>query len=196
MEEKFFSIDEVSRYLNIPKSTIYKLSQRKEIPSLKIGKQVRFRKTSLDKWLNEKESCIHRYKFPVSNSKRLLLVDDDPLVLKALAKLLKSNGYNVEPVESGEEALRKAETVDFDLLVVDVRMSGIDGIETIKRIRALCSGRNKPFVPEIVITGYMDTSKQVEAEKLGITDYIYKPFILNEFIQTIGHKLDRKAESN
>jgi len=56
MEERLLSINELSMYLNIPKSTLYKLSQKSEIPVCKIGKQLRYRKSSIDKWLSEKES--------------------------------------------------------------------------------------------------------------------------------------------
>ncbi|MCM8797822.1 MAG: helix-turn-helix domain-containing protein [Candidatus Omnitrophica bacterium] len=56
MEEEFFTLEEVSKYLKIPKSTLYKLSQQGKIPSCKIGKQLRFRKSSLDKWISQKEN--------------------------------------------------------------------------------------------------------------------------------------------
>jgi excisionase family DNA binding protein len=98
MDDKFFTINEVSQYLKIPKSTIYKLSQKGEIPSIKIGKQIRFRKSSLDKWLTEKESKTA----VLSNKKKhqILLIDDDRLVLTAIARLLTANGYIVEPTKA------------------------------------------------------------------------------------------------
>ena len=198
MEEKLFSIDELSKYLNIPKSTIYKLSQKSEIPACKIGKQLRYRKSSIDKWLSEKESYSAK-PFFVNNSvgstskqtrKRILLVDDDQMVLKTITKLLSAYGYAVEPVESGEEALEKIKHSDFDLLITDIRMPGINGIETIKRIRELNTNTTKSGMPEIVITGYADTAIEEEARSIGITDYMYKPFVTSDFIKAVEQKLE------
>lgn len=201
MEDEFFTINEVSKYLKIPKSTIYKLSQKGQIPSSKIGKQLRFRKSSLDKWLSEKETRSRGNideTFPTPDTPRLnsqqtkfvLLIDDDELVLKTLARFLKTYGYNVEPAQSGEEALKKIEKASFDLVITDIRMPGVDGIETIKRIREFHRQRHQPLIPEIIITGYIDTQSQREAESLGITDYIYKPFAIPDFIKTVKKKLD------
>ncbi len=199
MEERFFTLSEVTKYLKIPKSTIYKLSQKGKIPSVKIGKQLRFRKSSLDKWLTEKEGgpkvpaqesllIPDSAKTVEQNPKQVLLIDDDELVLKTLANFLKIYGYNVELAKDGEEALKKAEELTFDLIIADVRMPGIDGIETIKRIRETLQRKNRPAVPEIIITGYMDTHAQQEAEKLGIADYIYKPFATVDFMRTVEEK--------
>ena len=92
MEDKFFSLEEVSRYLKISKSTLYKLSQRNKIPSLKIGKQLRFRKSSVDQWLVDKESegsvSLNRKSLMIKthapalglSSKKVLLIDDDEIV--------------------------------------------------------------------------------------------------------------------
>ena len=186
MEEKIFTLKDVSQYLKIPKSTLYKLSEKGQIPSVKIGKQLRFRKSSLNQWLSEKENQSDK---DISvKAKNILLVDDDTLVLKTVGKLLRMHGYNVEPAESGEEALKKVENCGFDLVIADVRMPGMDGIQTIQKIRQFQLSQNRPAIPEIIITGYMDTQKQQEAEGLGITDYIYKPFATVDFIRTIKDK--------
>ena len=196
MEDKFFSISEVAKYLNIPKSTLYKLSQKSQIPSVKIGKQLRFRKSSLDKWLTEKEQGVLPCADAAIKPRQILLVDDDALVLKTLSRFLESRNFRVEAVQSGEEALEKAGKLNFDLLITDIKMPGIDGIGTIREIRQIRSKSNKPPIPEIIITGYIDTQAQTEAEKLGITDYIYKPFIISDFIKTVKEKLELSADLN
>ena len=193
MEEKLYTIDELSKYLNIPKSTIYKLSQKSEIPACKIGKQLRYRKSSIDKWLSEKETYSAKPIFisrPASLpqtqiNKRILLVDDDRMVIY---------GYAVEPAESGEEAIEKIKRSDFDLLITDIRMPGINGIETIKRIRDLNVNATKSGMPEIVITGFVDTAIEEEARSIGITDYMYKPFATTDFINAVEKKLEIKHE--
>ena len=196
MEEKFFTLQEISQYLNIPKSTLYKLSQNNKIPSVKIGKQLRFRKSSIDNWLTEKEQRALPSGAAAIKPRHILLVDDDLLVLKTLSRFLESRNFRVEAVQSGEEALEKAEKLNFDLLITDIKMPGIDGIGTIEKIREIRSKNNKSRIPEIIITGYIDTKAQAEAARLGITDYIYKPFIINDFIKTVKEKIGLSSDLN
>ena len=206
MDDKFLTLDEVSKYLKIPKSTLYKLTERKEIPSVKIGKQLRFRKSSLDKWLFAKEGAVttegvsspkeDEICSPKTPQKHILLVDDDELVLKTISKFLKNYNYEVTSACSGEEALEKSQTKDFDLIITDVRMPGIDGIETIKRIRVLNQQHHKPTPKEIIITAYIDTEAQRAAEGLGVSDYIYKPFVAEDFIKSIKEKIGYRLYLN
>lgn len=191
MEDKLLSIGEVSKYLKIPKSTIYKLSRKGEIPSSKIGKQLRFRKSTVDIWLDSQENKYDtsRTRLPAHQSKNILLIDDDKLVLRTITRFLKQQGCSVDTASSGEEAIKKAEKLNFDLIIVDVRMPGLNGIETIKRIRTSYTKSNRQSAPEIVITGYLDPKAQREAEKIGITDYIYKPFAISDFIKSVKKKL-------
>ena len=195
MEDNLFTVEEVTKYLKIPKSTIYKLSQKGQIPSSKIGKQLRFKKSSLDKWLTEKESTTlslftAKNKTDDQRLKQVLLIDDDDLVLKTVAKFLKSHGYNVTVSQSGEDALEEVRKLNFDLIITDIRMPGIDGIETIKRIREFHAQNNRLNIPEIIITGFMDPEAQRQAEQLGIRDYLYKPFAINDFIKAIKEKIE------
>ncbi|MBU1084806.1 response regulator [Patescibacteria group bacterium] len=207
MEDKFLNIDEVSKYLNIPKSTIYKLSQKNKIPSCKIGKQLRFRKSSLDRWVGEKEvgvtgqtdvtsALIKENKVAGLKPRHILLIDDDTLVLKTVSKFLQSHGHDVTTAKNGEEALGKVGNLNFDLIIADIKMPGIDGIETIRRIRELSENYNKPRIPEILITGYIDTEAERRAEKLGITDYVYKPFATTDFIDKVKKRLGFNADLN
>lgn len=198
MQDKFFTLDEISAYLNIPKSTLYKLSQKGKIPSVKIGKQLRFRKTSLNKWISEQEaeSIIPVSEPPLSlvmtqeaKPKHVLIIDDDPLVLQSIAKFLKNYGYNTESVLSGIEALEKVKSKSFDLIIADVRMAGLDGIETIEKIREFYNKARKTPPQEIIITGYMDTIAEERASRLGIDDYIYKPFAVTDFIGIVKKKI-------
>ncbi|MCX5696590.1 MAG: helix-turn-helix domain-containing protein, partial [Candidatus Omnitrophica bacterium] len=90
MEDRFFSLNEVVAYLKIPKSTLYKLSQKGKIPSVKIGKQLRFRKSSIDAWLTDHETGERIIPISASEAKQVLVIDDDPLVLRSVTKFLKS----------------------------------------------------------------------------------------------------------
>lgn len=190
MEDRFFSLNEVVAYLKIPKSTIYKLSQKGKIPSVKIGKQLRFRKSSIDAWLTDKETGNRIIPISASEAKQVLVIDDDPLVLRSVTKFLKSQGYGVEIAKNAEEAIEKAGQWSFDLVITDIRMPGLNGIETIKEIRKINTEHNRKPVPEIIITGYMDPAAEKEAQDLGVSDYLYKPFVISEFIKTVQEKLD------
>lgn len=199
MKHELLTLEEVVQYLRIPKSTLYKLVEKKKIPSCKIGKQLRFRKSSLDNWLSDKENggpasvTFHKYK-----AKQLLLIEDDELVSKAIARLLKSHGYNLEVAGSGGEALEKVKKLNltFDLIITDIRMPGMNGIETLKRIREFYQASRRAPATEIIITGYSDGRPEQEAEKLGITDYLYKPFDTADFMKTIEKRLAFDSDLN
>lgn len=122
-------------------------------------------------------------------AKQLLLIDDDELVLQSLGMLLESRGYQVEKARNGFEALEKAETQNFDLVISDIRMPGMDGIELIQRLREILQERRRKAIPEILITAYADENAYLRALKLKVTDYLYKPFDMNQFLEIIAKRL-------
>lgn len=126
-------------------------------------------------------------------AKNILVVDDEGLVTKSLQKLLKKEGFGVVVVAGGEEAIEQCRTSDFDLIVCDIRMPGLDGIGTIEKIRQLQKEEGKKSIPEIFITGYADEEKYKTALRLKVADYIYKPFDTREFIEIVKRNL-RDAE--
>jgi CheY-like chemotaxis protein len=123
-------------------------------------------------------------------AKDILVIDDEGLVTKILQKLLSKEGYNVIVATTGQEAIDKSKSLDFDLIVSDIRMPQIDGIETIKKIRQVLKDSGKKPVPEILITGYADESSYNDALELKVADYIYKPFDTKEFLDVIRRNLD------
>ena len=117
--------------------------------------------------------------------KSILIIEDEQLITKSLSRLLKKEGYNVVITNSGREALKKIKEQDFDLVVSDIRMPDLDGIETIKEIRKYLATNHKPAIPEILITGYADEEKYKEALELKVADYIYKPFDIKDFLEAV-----------
>ena len=101
----------------------------------------------------------------------ILVVDDDVLIGEQLERLFSHSGYNVTVTNQAELALELLEREDVDLVVTDVRLPGIDGVELTKRITERWSD-----VPVIVVTGYGDIETAVEVLKLGASDFIVKPF--------------------
>lgn len=118
-------------------------------------------------------------------AKKILVIDDEELVTKSLVKLLNIQGYAATIAKSGSEALEKIKETDFDLIISDVRMPGLDGIDTVKEIRALLEKLGKSPVPEVLITGYADANKYERAIDLEVADYLYKPFDNDEFLRVV-----------
>lgn len=117
--------------------------------------------------------------------KNILLIDDEELITVSLQKLLNRQGYGVVAVNDVARALQKIKETDFDLIVSDVRIPGVDGIEGIQKIRGALKTLDKPPVPEILITGYADLDKYEKAMSLNVTKYLYKPFDNSEFLEIV-----------
>ncbi|HRK61997.1 MAG TPA: alpha/beta fold hydrolase [Candidatus Omnitrophota bacterium] len=119
----------------------------------------------------------------------ILIIDDDSLVLRTLASALKKNGYkNIDTALSGEEALRlfdlknKERGKGYDFVIADIRMPGIDGIETVRKMKEMMGEEQNKKFPFVFVTGYEGGRTQVEAKSLGYVDYFHKPIDLNAFV--------------
>lgn len=124
----------------------------------------------------------------VQNSIKILIVDDDSSIRNMLTIVLKKNGYLVSAVDSSEEALKFLKEKQFDLVISDIKMPGISGIDLLKKIKTIT-----PEVPVIMITAFASANDAVEAMKLGAEDYITKPFNLDELKLIIEKSLYKKA---
>jgi two-component system response regulator AtoC len=111
------------------------------------------------------------------NQKRntILVIDDDPGLRKSLSAFLKKNGYEIISGENGEQGLQLLKNNEVDLVLLDIRMPGMDGITVLKEIKKL-----SPYLNVIIITGFATVETAVEAMKEGAVDYITKPFDLYE----------------
>lgn len=111
---------------------------------------------------------------PVNNIKKILVCDDDKAVSGFLERFLKKEGYTeVETAITGEEALEKIKKQYYNLVLLDIKLPGIDGIEALKRIKEYDKS-----IGVIMITGFPEMSMVEDAMKLGAYDYIVKPFDL------------------
>jgi diguanylate cyclase (GGDEF)-like protein len=116
----------------------------------------------------------------------VLIIEDDELFLKTLTNLLKKEGYEVEGAKTGPEAIEKAKEKYFDLIISDVRLpGGMDGLEVLKNIKDIYNYPNKM----IIMTGYADEEAPVRAIRLGVDDYIYKPFRTEDFLQAVSRTI-------
>lgn len=125
------------------------------------------------------------------NSKKILLIEDEELVMRSTEKLLKKQGYEVMSCKNGEDALGKIEGADIDLVITDIRMPGMNGVEVIKKIREYRKLRGLLPVKEIIVTGYAEEDVNKEAEQLAVENYIYKPFDLRDFLVVVQKAVER-----
>jgi len=123
----------------------------------------------------------------------ILIVDDEPSILQSLGGLLSDEGFGVATAANGYEALKIVDTESPDLVLLDIWMPGIDGIETLKEIK-----KNNPHIQVIIISGHGNIETAVKATKLGAFDLIEKPLSIDKVIVSINNALNfrRLEEEN
>jgi len=120
---------------------------------------------------------------------RLLIADDEATVTQLLSEELTSAGYDVVAVSDGATAVVQAIEEDFDCIILDVKMPGMDGVSALRSIK-----QAKPHVPIIVITAHIGEGYMFESKRLGASDFITKPFKLSLIKETIQRALRKAAE--
>jgi DNA-binding NtrC family response regulator len=116
---------------------------------------------------------------------RILLVDDEPSILSVLSTLLKAEGYSVTAVLGGDKAQDVVRNEEFDLMISDIRMSPVNGIQLLKLAHEV-----KPQMSVIMLTAYGSVETAIEAMKLGAFDYVTKPFKVDELLITVSRALN------
>ena len=119
---------------------------------------------------------------------RILVADDDAVIREGLRRILTAEGYEVETVSNGRAALDRLEQQRFKLLVTDLKMPGMSGLEVLQALRAC-----QPELPVVLITGYAAIDNAVEAMKNGATDYLSKPFPNEELISKVKNAMKSRA---
>lgn len=117
----------------------------------------------------------------------VLVVDDETAFANNLHKLLTKRGYATTVVNDGESAIRTVEEDDFDVMILDLKMPGMDGIETLKQVK-----RRRPFLEVIILTGHGSVDSGLEGMQQGAFDYAMKPIVLEDLIERISQAYERK----
>jgi len=120
-------------------------------------------------------------------SARILVVDDEEIVLRSCLRILGGGAYEVESAQDGREALQKIEEGHFDILVLDIMMPKIGGLEVLQRVK-----ESHPDIDVIMITGLSEIETAVQAMKLGAFDYLPKPFDPDELKLVVQRALERR----
>jgi len=120
---------------------------------------------------------------------RILCVDDEEVILDSFRKILVLDGYSVDTVETGQEALGLVQMHDYDFVFTDLKMPAMSGTDVAKSVKHL-----RPDVDVVVITGYASVESAVECMKHGVVDYIEKPFTEDELRRFVRHALIRRRD--
>ena len=106
----------------------------------------------------------------MSTVKKILVVDDDPVVAKSFDRVLAGKGYAVISAADGEEALRKLNAETYDVVFTDIKMPGMSGIEVAERVK-----KSQPWLPVVIVTGFGSTENEARAEAAGVSGFLHKP---------------------
>lgn len=184
-DDHFLTTEEVLDYLQVNLRTVYRLIKVGKIPAVRVGRQWRFRKRDIDAWLNSsREAGRTGDKDRAGDRPRILVVDDEQAVRDLLAKTLTMADYDVDAAPDGATAIDRMRAVEYDLLITDLKMPGMDGLSVIREAR-----RATPDLPIIIITGYSTEASAIEAINLGVAGYLTKPFRLPRILGAAARAL-------
>jgi DNA-binding NtrC family response regulator len=121
----------------------------------------------------------------MKDRKNVLVIDDEPIVLDSCQRILSQEGFEVKVAMNGREGLKKIEEDEYHAVLVDWKLPEIDGMEVLRIIK-----KNHPDIIVLMITGYPSVSSAVEAMKLGVADYVSKPFTPEELKEALIKALE------
>jgi DNA-binding NtrC family response regulator len=120
----------------------------------------------------------------------VLVVDDDAGIRKTLSRILEREGYLVEAVENGEQAIEASKKWFFNVALIDIRLPDMEGIKLLDKLK-----ETEPKMVKIIITGYPSLSNAIEAVNKGADGYILKPFNAGGLLEMIKRRLKKQSES-
>jgi excisionase family DNA binding protein len=198
MDETFLTTEEVLAYLQVNLRTVYRLIKAGKIPAVRVGRQWRFRKRDIDAWLDSQRprggraastpAAVTPSPRAATDRPRILVVDDEASIRDLLSKTLALAEYDVDTAPDGTTALDRMRAYDYDLLIADLKMPGMDGLTLIRQAK-----RIKADLPVIIITGFSTESSAIEAVNLGVAGYLTKPFRVPQVLAAASKALGAPA---
>ncbi|MCC6498458.1 MAG: response regulator [Propionibacteriaceae bacterium] len=184
-DEQFLTTEEVLEYLQVNLRTVYRLIKAGKLPAVRVGRQWRFRRRDVEHWLARNRTAS---KAPgvvdAGERSRILVADDEQAVRDLLVKTLSGGGYQVDTAVDGLSAIERLRATDYDLLITDLKMPGMDGLSVIREAR-----RRSLDLPIIIITGYSTEASAIEALNMGVCGYLTKPFRLQRVLAVAARAL-------
>ena len=169
---ELMTVGEVAGYLRVTEKTIYRLLKRGSIPATKVGNQWRFKKASIDEWLQKNS---------LGTKGNILVVDDEETIRVLFKETLEELGHKVVAVRTGSEGLELVKKQDFALVFLDLKMPGMKGAELFRQIKTI-----KPKLPVTIITGYPDSDMMTLALAQGPFGVMDKPFTESDIIDAVN----------
>lgn len=163
--------EQIAEYLQLKPVTVRRKATRGEIPAIRIGKQFRFDKGKVDRWLFERRT---------GKPAHVLVVDDEPPVVEVIRDILEANGYQVTATLYSSEALELIKRRHFDLVFLDLVMPDVDGAELFKYIREADKD-----LPVVIVTAYPDSQLMEKAMEHGPFLIIRKPFVIEDILEVM-----------
>jgi DNA-binding NtrC family response regulator len=121
---------------------------------------------------------------------RILVIDDDEDIRKSISAVLQEKGYLVDTAENGRAAITKSEVAPYNLALVDIRLSDMNGVQLLTALK-----ETTPKMVKIIITGYPSLENAIEAVNKGADGYIVKPIKMDELLSMINEHLKRQKET-
>lgn len=176
-EDKFnmpelMTVEELGQYLRFTRKTIYRLLKQGGIPAVKIGNKWRFDKAAIDRWLHHNMEGVRA---------RILVIDDEELIRSLFKETLEEQGHTVVTADTSAKGIAYVIQRDFDLIFLDLKMSGTDGAEILREMKSV-----KHKLPVVVITGYPDSEIMDRAMKEGPLGVMLKPFDDSDIIAAVN----------
>ncbi len=194
--DTLLTMKEVLGYLRVNNRTMYRFIKAGKIPALRVGRLWRFRKSDLDAWLESHQLVSAPAEplpqapaesvapAPVSSRPRVLVVDDEASIRDLLSRMLALAEYDVDVASNGRSAVDQMQRSRYNLLIVDLRMPGMDGMAVIKEARRLDAD-----LPVVIITAHPTEATAIEAVNLGVSGYLMKPFAMPKLLEITAKAL-------
>jgi excisionase family DNA binding protein len=175
-EDVYLTTADALLYLRTTSRTLYRVLAAGKIPAVRLGHQWRFRKADLDRWVESRSGHLRpdqKTPLPADNgrARRVLVVDDEASVRELLERILAVAEYEVEAVPDGPAAIARLRAASVDLVVTDLNMPGIGGLDVAREAKRLW-----PAIKVVVITGYPSLLSAIDAVNIGVDGYLTKPF--------------------
>ncbi len=170
---------EAAEYLRLNEQTVRRLARTREIPAFKVGGAWRFKKSTLDRWASSQEFSQHK--------KTVLVVDDEAAIVELIQQVLQSDDLRVLAASKGDQAIELAKQANPDLVLLDLKMPGMDGPSCLAQLRNLLGP-----VPVIIMTGYPDGDLMQRALEHAPITLLSKPLRSDRINETVRNILGIK----
>jgi excisionase family DNA binding protein len=168
-EDVYLTTADALAYLRTAPRTLYRYLATGQIPAARIGRQ----------WLTE-----------TGRARRVLVADDDEPIRQLIERMFAAVEYAMEAAPDGASALARLRAVPFDLIITDLRMPGMDGLELAREAKRLW-----PAIKIVVITGHPSQSSAIDAVNIGVDAYLTKPFRSIELLMAVARVFETESSS-